>query len=49
MDQAIVELSHLARHVHIEALGDTCEQILEEAQRIDELDRVGDSLVLKYQ
>ena len=47
VDQAIVDLSHLARHVHVEALGDTCEQILEEAQRIDELDGVGDSLVFK--
>ena len=47
VDQAIVDLSHMARHVHVEALGDTCEQILEEARRIAQLKGVADSLVFK--
>ena len=47
VDQAIVDLSHMARHVHVEALGDTCEQILEEAHRIAQLKGVADSLVFK--
>ena len=47
VDQAIVDLSHMARHVHVEALGDTCEQILEAARRIAQLKGVADSLVFK--
>ncbi len=47
VDQAIVELSHMARHVHVEALGDTSEQILKEADRLASLKDVGESLVFK--
>ena len=34
VDQAIVDLSHLARHVHVEALGDTCEQFLRKLKEL---------------
>ena len=45
--QAIVKLSHMTDNVHVEALGETCDQILEEARMIEELEGVNNSLIFK--
>ncbi len=47
MDQAIVDLSHLSNQLHVEALGDSVEEIKEEAYRISSLDGLEEDIVFK--
>lgn len=47
VDRAIGELSKMANQVHVEALGDTCAEILTEAQRLSEVPGLARPLVFK--
>lgn len=47
VDQAIVDLSKLSNQLHVEALGDSMEEVEEEAYRIANLDGLEDKIVFK--
>jgi len=47
VDGAIVELSKLGPQLHVEALGDTVDEVIEEANRLSSLDGLGQELTFK--
>jgi len=47
VDQAIVKLSNLGPQLHVEALGDTVDEVIEEAERLSSLSGLGQDLTFK--